>query len=71
MKSSPFKLMFNVPGIPYEIVMPVESKAQAQAMIDVMDMTRVTHVYVGALVHGVWRVAYIPHMITSQLTEVI
>lgn len=67
MSASPFRLMFQVPGIPQEIVMPTHSKSQAQAMIDVLDMSRVTNVYVAFIEKGVSRVAYVPHETTYQL----
>lgn len=67
MTASPFRLMFQVPGIPQEIVMPTHSKSQAQAMINVLDMSRVTNVYVAFIENGVSRVAYVPHETTHQL----
>lgn len=47
--------------------MPTHSKSQAQAMINVLDMSRVTKVYVAFIENGVSRVAYVPHETTHQL----
>lgn len=62
-----YRLMFQVPGIPQETVMPVQSKSQAQAMINVLDMSRVTNVYVARIENGVSRVVLVPHAKTNQL----